>query len=178
MKITVASKNPQKIKAVEELVPLYPMLNGAEVISVDVPTQISEQPHGIEETVTGAINRAKGAYKDSDYSIGLESGLIHVPHTKSGQMDLCVCAIYDGKEIHIGLSSAFESPKKVMDLIKSGMNMSDAAKAAGLTTDEYVGHKEGLVGILTHGRLNRLAQTKQALTTALIHLENAHLFKG
>ncbi|MFA6050737.1 MAG: inosine/xanthosine triphosphatase [Candidatus Paceibacterota bacterium] len=177
MKITVASLNPQKVKAVEESIALYPMLADAIVESISVDTGVADQPKSLEETVRGAVNRAKAAFKDTDYSIGLESGLIDVPQTKSGQMDLCVCAIYDGNEIHLGLSSAFEPPKKVSDFMSKGMNMSEATKAAGLTQSDNLGSEEGLVGILTHGRLPRLLYTKQALTTALIHLENAHLFK-
>src|SRR5207247_1757153 len=84
-----------------------------------VPSGVDNQPKSLEETVRGAINRAKGAIKDADYSFGLESGLIEVPYTKTGMMDLCVCAIYDGKNIHLGLSSAFELPKNVYSFVGS-----------------------------------------------------------
>ena len=177
MKINVASLNKQKVRAVEELVRLYPMLAGANVEGVSVESGVGDQPKSLEETVNGAINRAKLAFKECDYSFGIESGLMQVPHTKTGIMDLCVCAIYDGKNIHLGLSSAFEPPKVIYDLMHDkGMNMSDATLAAGLTKHKHVGSEEGLIGILTHGRLDRLAYTKQAVVTALIHLENAHLF--
>lgn len=178
MKIHVASQNPQKIAAVRELIVDYDMLAQATVDSVSVESGVSDQPKSLEETVRGAINRAKSALGDADYSFGLESGLLDVPYTKSGIMDLCVCAIYDGGEVHLGLSSAFEPPKSVIRLMHDeGMNMSDACKAAGLTEKENLGAHEGLLGILTNGRLTRLGYTKQAVTTALIHLENAHLFK-
>lgn len=178
MKLIVASLNPQKIAAVREMVEEYPMLAGASVEGVAVPSGISDQPKSLEETVVGAINRAKSAFVDADYSFGLESGLMAVPHSKTGIMDLCVCAIYDGKNIHLGLSSAFEPPKIIAKLMhEKGMNMSEATEAAGLTKNKNVGASEGLIGILTHGRLTRLLYTKQAVLTALIHLENAHLFK-
>jgi inosine/xanthosine triphosphatase len=178
MKLIVASLNPQKIAAVKELVAEYPMLVSATVEGVSVPSGVGDQPKSLNETVRGAINRAKSAIGDADYSFGLESGLVEVPYTKTGTMDLCVCAIYDRKDIHLGLSSAFEPPKLVAKLMhEKGMNMSEATAAAGLTTNKNVGAAEGLIGILTHGRLTRLAYTKQAVTTALIHLENADLFK-
>ncbi len=176
MKIIVASLNPQKITAVTELIADYPMFENASVEGVAVESGVSDQPKSLEETVIGAINRAKKTFSDTDYSVGLESGLMEVPHTKTGLMDVCVCAIYDGKDIHLGLSSAFEPPKAVAKFMNEGMNMSDATAAAGLTSNKNIGSAEGLVGILTHGRLTRLSYTKQALTTALIHLENAHLF--
>lgn len=176
MKIKVASTNPQKIKAVSDLIPQYDFLADSTLQGISVPSGVADQPKSLEETVRGAINRAKSAFTDADYSFGIESGLTDVPYTKSGIMDLCVCAIYDGKEIHLGLSSAFEPPKKIVDLMKKGMNMSDACFEAGLTTNPQIGSSEGLIGILTRGRMDRLAYTKQAVTTALIHLENAHLF--
>lgn len=176
MKITVASTNPQKIKAVSVLLPKYEMLKDAQIEGVSVPSNVSDQPKSLEETVRGAINRAKGAFIKTDYSFGIESGLIQVPYTKSGIMDVCVCAIYDGAEIHLGLSSAFEPPNKIVDLMHGGMTMSDACFAAKLTDNPNLGSSEGLIGILTRGRMDRLAYTVQAVTTALIHLENAHLF--
>jgi inosine/xanthosine triphosphatase len=177
MKIIVASTNPQKIKAVSDLIPKYDFLIESNIEGVSVPSGVSDQPKSIEETVQGAINRAKSAFKDADYSFGIESGLINIPQTKSGVMDVCVCAIFDGKNIHLGLSSAFEPPKKIVELMhNNGMNMSDACLEAGLTTNPQVGASEGLIGILTHGRMDRLAYTTQAIITALIHLENAHLF--
>ncbi len=177
MKLIIASLNPQKISAVKELAKEYPMLLDAVIEGVSVPSGVGDQPKSLDETIQGAINRAKSAIGDADYSFGIESGMVQVPYTKTGMMDLCVCAIYDGKEIHLGLSSAFEPPKSVFKLMEKGMNMSDATAAAGLTTNKNVGAAEGLIGILTHGRLTRLSYTKQAVTTALIHLENAHLFK-
>jgi len=178
MKIIVASINPQKIKAVSDLISKYDFLMGADVQGVNVDSGVSDQPKSLEETVQGAINRAKSVFNNVDYSFGIESGLMRVPYTKSGVMDVCVCAIFDGKNIHLGLSSAFEPPQKIVDLMHNkGMNMSDACLEAGLTNNPMLGYSEGLIGILTHGRMNRLAYTTQAIMTALIHLENTHLFK-
>jgi inosine/xanthosine triphosphatase len=178
MKIIVASTNPQKIKAVSDLIPRYDFLADSSIEGVSVPSGVSDQPKSLEETVQGAVNRAKSAFDDTtDYSFGIESGLIAVPQTKSGIMDVCVCAIFDGKEVHLGLSSAFEPPTKIVDMMRDeGLDMSEACLKAGLTTNPKLGASEGLIGILTRGRMDRLAYTTQAVMTALIHLENAHLF--
>lgn len=172
MKIIVGSVNPVKISAVAESLILYSHLAGAEVSGLEAASGVSDQPKTLEETVRGAMNRAKGVFKDCDYSFGLESGLMAVPNTKSGFMDVCVCAIYDGLEFHLGLSSAWEAPKKVMEhILKEGLDMNDAAFKAGFTKDPKVGSSEGLVGIMTKGRLTRKEYTKEAVRTALIHLE-------
>ncbi len=172
MKVVVGSTNPIKISAVAESLVLYPHLAGAKVTGTETSSGVSNQPKTLEETVQGAINRAKGSFKDCDYSFGIESGLMAVPSTKSGFMDVCVCAIYDGAEFHLGLSSAWEAPKAVMEhMLKDGLDMNDAAFKAGLTKDPKVGSAEGLVGIVTKGRLTRKDYTKEAIRTALIHLE-------
>src|SRR3990167_4632901 len=102
------------------------------------------------------MNRAKKAFANCDYSFGLESGLMAVPHTKTGFMDVCVCAIYDGKEFHLGLSSAWEAPREVMHYMqKEKLNMNDAAIKTGFTKNPKAGSAEGLVGIMTKNRLTR-----------------------
>jgi non-canonical (house-cleaning) NTP pyrophosphatase len=87
-------------------------------------------------------------------------------------MDVGVCAIFDGNEYHLGLSSAWEAPKNVMrHMLKDGLSMSQAAVKAGLTSDQNIGAAEGLVGIMTKGRVTRKEYTKQSIRTALIHIE-------
>jgi inosine/xanthosine triphosphatase len=173
MRIGIGTKNSAKVEAVAEIIKEYPHLADALVESRDVATGVSDQPKSIDETIEGAMNRAKAAAEGNDIGIGVESGLMAVPKTKSGYMDVCVCAIFDGKEFHLGLSSAWEFPDpKIMDLIsKEGMNMSDAVNHAGLTDNPMIGAAEGAIGILTKGKITRKEYTKQALRMALIHLE-------
>ncbi len=173
MKINVGSKNKAKVEAVKETLSGYPHLANAEVEGIEVSSEVSDQPKSLEEVVKGATNRAKNCFQNCDYSIGIESGLMQVPMTKSGYMDVCVCAIYDGKEFHIGLSSAWEFPKvSTMNMIlNDGLNMSEAINKAGMTKDPKIGSGQGAIGILTRGRVDRKEYTRQALIVALIHLE-------
>jgi inosine/xanthosine triphosphatase len=173
MKIFVGSTNEVKVGAVREIIQDYEHLSRAVVEGVKTESGISDQPKSLEETTRGAMNRARSARGDGDFGIGIESGLMQVPNTKSGYMDVCVCAIFDGSEFHLGLSSAWEFPnKKVMELIlKGGLNMTEAVHKAGLTTSTNIGAENGAIGILTKNRVDRKEYTKQALRTALIHLE-------
>ncbi len=170
MKIIVGSTNPQKVNAVKEMISHYDFLSGAEVDGVSVDSGVSDQPQSIEETVQGAVNRAKAAFQDCDYSFGIESGLIAVPHTEI--MELCAVAVFDGSNVKIGLSSAFEPPLKVVELMNQGMNMQDASFHSGVTDNPEIGSAGGLISILTRNRLDRLSYTKQAVLMALIHVEN------
>lgn len=173
LNVRVGSQNKVKVGAVEQILKEYPHLKHAHVVGVEALSQVSLQPKTLEETIEGAMNRAQNAFHDCNYSVGLESGLMRVPHTKSGYMDVCACAIYDGKEFHLGLSAAWEFPdKRVMELIvEEGLDMSQAVSRAGLTNNANIGSEEGAIGILTKGRVDRTEYTKQALRMALIHLE-------
>ena len=172
--VIVGSKNEAKVDAVAEILLEYPHLSHAKVSGMEASSEVSNQPKSLDETIKGAMNRARNSFKHCDYSVGIESGLMHVPHSKGGYMDVCVAVIYDGKEFHIGLSSAWEFPDtRVTDLmIKDGLDMSQAINKVGLTNNPHIGREQGAIGILTKGRLDRKAYTKQALQTALIHLES------
>ena len=173
MHIRVGSKNKAKVTAVEEILRDYSHLAQAEVEGVEVDSGISSQPKSLDETIQGAMNRARKVFQNCDYGIGLESGLMQVPYSKGGFMDVCACAIYDGKEYHLGLSSAWEFPDVSVTriMIEEGLDMSQAINKAGLTDNPDIGSDLGAIGILTKGRIDRKEYTKQALRTALIHLE-------
>lgn len=173
MKVGVGSKNKTKVGAVADLLKDYAMFNGAEVIGVDVKVEQFGHPKNLEEVVAGAIDRAKQACVGYDYGFGIEGGLMAVPKTKSGFMEVAACAIFDGKQIHLGLSQACEWPKKAIEgILHKGLDGSQAMKAAGLTKHEKMGEHEGLVGIFTKGRTNRTEYNKGAIMMALMHLEN------
>ena len=142
-----------------------------------VDSKISEQPKSLEETIRGAMNRAKSSFQDCTYSFGIESGLMQVPYSQTGSMDFCACAIYDGENHFLGLSCAFECPPAVMRLVhEEGLDLNNACYKAGLTNDPKIGNSEGIIGILTNGRVTRKEYTKQAIIMALMHLEYATLF--
>ena len=173
MNVIVGSTNRIKIEAVTETLQHYSLFHPVSVQGKNVSSQVTDQPKSLQETVQGAINRAKGVFEEGNISIGLESGLMPVPFTKTGFMDVCVCAIYDGKTIHLGLSQAFECPPEVVRLVhEKGYDLNQASNAIGLTTNPQLGAAEGIIGILTKGRVTRKDYTKEAIKMALIHLEN------
>lgn len=172
IKINIGSKNPVKVDAVREMIEDYPYLKDSKITAIEVLSKVSGQPKSLAETVEGAMNRAKNAFQNCDFSFGIESGLMAVPNTKTGFMDVCVCAIFDGTEYHLGLSSAWEAPKEVANyMLNDGLDMNEAAYRTGLTKNPKVGLAEGLIGIMTKGRLTRKEYTKEAIRAALIHVD-------
>jgi|SRR3989344_1865167 len=174
MKIVVGSKNPAKVEAVREILQDYPHLMDAEIVGVEVATDVPDQPLSLEELTEGAVQRAKNAYADCDYSIGLEAGFMRVPHAKSGCLNVTACAIHDGEITHIGLSSAFETPdlETMRLVIEDGLDFSEASTRTGWVENGDIARKhDGIIGKLTKGKLDRKAYVKQAVQVALVHID-------
>jgi inosine/xanthosine triphosphatase len=170
MKIIVGSRNPVKIKAVENT---FSRLYGiVDVEGVAAHSGVPAQPFG-EETVTGAINRAKNVFASQkcDYSVGIEAGLFKVGDFT---IDLQYCAIYDGSWLTIGCGSGFEYPSVVLDEVLSGKEVGDIMSAvAGV---ENLGEKEGAIGFLSRNMLTRTRLTEQSVFMALIPRLNPQLY--
>jgi inosine/xanthosine triphosphatase len=180
MKIAVGSKNPTKVMAVMNVLKGRAMFAEAHVVGVDPDTQEFGHPKNISETVQGAVHRSTAAYsktEDCDYAVGIEGGLMEVPHTKSGYVEVAVCAIFDGVKHHIGTSPGFEWPTEVMKLILAGEDGSQAYKKLGLTSDEKIGTGLGAIHHLTNGAMDRTHYNELALQMALIHLEHPTLYQ-
>ncbi len=180
MHIHVGSKNPTKVQAVKDALALYPNLfPNPEIIGVEVNVALFGHPKSIKETVEGAVERAKKAFRNCEYSFGIEGGLMEVPYSETGFMEIGACAIFDGNTFHLGLGPAFEWPKKVTDLIVRGKaDASQAFKHLGLTHHEKLGAVQGgIIGYLTDGRVTREDFTKYSIIMALIHLEKPEYFK-
>lgn len=179
MKIAVGSQNKTKIHAVHDAIALYPTLfPNPEISGVSIRIPEFGHPKNLRQTVKGAVTRAKKAFRDCDYSIGLEGGLMKVPYSKSGFMEVGVCAIFDGEKIYLGLSPAFEWPTKVTELILS--KQADASQAftqLGLTPHKKLGNVTGgAIGFLTEQKLTREDFTKYSIIMALIQLEKPTLY--
>jgi len=181
MKIFAGTANKIKIEAIVEIAADYEFLSGAKVEGIDVSSGVADQPKNLAETVRGAKNRARAAFlaggaRPGDLSVGIEDGLMAVPGTLTGYMNIGICAFYDGKRYYLGTSAAFEYPPKAIELVKKGMDINQAFYSLGLTENQSVGSAQGAIGILTRGRWSRKETAKQALIAALLQLENKELY--
>jgi inosine/xanthosine triphosphatase len=181
MKINIGTKNEIKISALREVIAGYDFLAEAEVVGVDAGSGVADQPKSFEETIRGAKNRAQNAFNDDkmrlgDLAVGIEDGLMAVPESLTGFMNVCVCAFYDGGRYYLGLSPAFEYSPRVVDLVNKGMDINQAYYSLGLTDDEKIGSSQGAIGLLTKGRWCRKEMVKLAIIAALIQLDNKDLY--
>lgn len=170
MRILVGSVNEVKVRAVREILLLYPAYAGTEVLGREVDSGVGEQPHSLHDTVTGAMNRAKAVWEEGALGVGLEGGMMDMPASNTGQVKIDVCVIFDGEKTFVGTSAAYEVPEAVHKFVQGGMEMSEAAKAAGLTTHPRIGSAGGIISILTQDRMTRTDLCKQAFLTAFMHL--------
>jgi inosine/xanthosine triphosphatase len=171
MIIRVGSLNPVKLRAIRAVMAVpFP---AAEFLPVAVESGVGVQPLGLEETLRGATNRARAAFAlpGTDLAVALESGLVPVPGTCSGHMNLTACAIFDGHEMYLGLGPAFELPVEVTRLVvEDGLELDPAVRLAGLTDNARIGYDQGIIGVLSRGRVTREDYSRPAVSMALVRM--------
>ncbi|BDZ71832.1 inosine/xanthosine triphosphatase [Methanobacterium petrolearium] len=169
----VASKNPVKLKATQNILgKIYPK---TDVKAKHVDSGVPDQPIGLDITIQGAINRAKNAFSDEfDLSVGIESGLLEVPHSLTGYLDLQWCAIYDGEKTTLGVSAGFEYPPMVIKKVLEGIEVGDVMDE--VTGVNKLGQKKGAVSHLSKGLLDRTGNTEQCVLMAMIPRMNERVY--
>ncbi|MFT8322839.1 MAG: DUF84 family protein [Bacillus sp. (in: firmicutes)] len=152
MKICIGTKNPAKIAAVKEG---FQFNKEAEFLPLDISSCVSDQPFSDEETIRGAVNRAKGAVMEGhgDIGIGLEGG---VQPAKEG-IYLCNWGALATKEGHIftGGGARLLLPKELESDLLAGGELGDIIDRYAKKLN--VRHNEGAIGILTNGKVSRSA---------------------
>lgn len=161
MTIAVGSLNHVKVEAVRTV--MEKIYGNVRIIPVNTESGVPEQPFG-DEAHKGAVNRATAALGTYELSVGIEAGVFEM----YGYLyDVQYCAILskDGK-ITVGMGPGFRYPDKVAELVRNGMNVSDAM--SNTYGSIRPGNKEGAIGILSKGLLDRKALTEQSITAAMI----------
>ncbi|MDI9437505.1 MAG: inosine/xanthosine triphosphatase, partial [Euryarchaeota archaeon] len=123
MKIKVGTHNPLKVRATRNV--MEKIYTNVDVEGIEVDSGVGDQPIGLDETIQGAVNRARNAFLDADLSVGIESGLLAAPHSITGYLDLQWCAIYDGERITLGVSAGFEYPPVVVEEVLKGQEVGE-----------------------------------------------------
>ncbi|MEC5421888.1 DUF84 family protein [Virgibacillus sp. C22-A2] len=147
MKIIVGSKNPTKIKAVQEV-----FANGV-ISSLDVESHVAAQPFSDEETRKGAINRAIQCAESirNGMGIGLEGGVMYVDN----RLFLCNwgALVTQNGTIYTASGARILLPEEINQQLKSGMELGDVMDSYSKKHD--VRKKEGAIGIFTNDLVSR-----------------------
>jgi len=175
MLVAIGSTNSAKVMGVQEVLSKSKRFSQAQLISVKTSSGVSDQPLSLSETTQGAKNRAEAAFKHSPQCLlgfGIESGLMEAPDTSSGYLLVSVCSIFNGSHHAIGLSTGFEIPPSLLELmLNHKKDLTQACLETGISKNAHIGSQEGLVGILTHNQIDRKEYSKQAVLTALAQYE-------
>lgn len=173
MMVKVGSHNPVKVQATRNV--LEKIYGDLEVYPAEVDSGVPDQPIGLNQTIEGAINRAKEAYlQECDLGVGIESGLLKTPHTITGYVDLQWCAVYDGEKVTLGVSAGFEYPPSVVEEVLNGKEVGDVMDQ--LTGVDDLGEKMGAVSYLSRGMLDRTGNTEQCVLMAMIPRMNEEVY--
>ncbi|MFE3973012.1 MULTISPECIES: DUF84 family protein [unclassified Peribacillus] len=147
LKIAVGSKNPAKVKAVLDV------YVEAEIISLQVESGVSDQPFSDEETLDGAMTRARNCliHSDAEIGIGLEGGVVKM------EQGLFLCnwgamATRDGK-VFVAGGARIPLPKIVAEKLLGGQELGPVMDA--FTKQENISKKEGAIGVFTNERITR-----------------------
>ncbi|MEL7247849.1 MAG: inosine/xanthosine triphosphatase [Bacteroidota bacterium] len=173
--IIVASRNPVKVQAAlqgfEEMFPEQDFI--AEGISV--PSGVSDQPIGDEETYQGAWNRvqaAKGERPDADFWVGIEGGnIIH-----GDDMEVMAWVLVLSKDgFGKARTAGFYLPPRVVQLVKEGYELGHADDIIfGVSNSKQT---SGSSGLLTNGVMDRLRFYVPAVVLALIPFLKPELYQ-
>jgi inosine/xanthosine triphosphatase len=172
--IVIASKNPVKIRAIQQG---FERMFPGELIeyqAVTVPSGVSEQPGSNMEALRGACNRVENAqkeYPDADYWAGIEGGVEELEE----ELTAFAWVIIRSKE-RLGKSrtGTFILPQAVSEHVRRGMEL-------GAADDIIFGEfnskqKNGAVGLLTRNAIDRTSFYTEAVILALIPFKNPHLY--
>ena len=186
--IAVGTGNKCKLAAVSAVQSTMESLLGQYTISSHkVDSGIKDQPDSLELTIEGAQNRARASFEQAKataspsskiLALGIESGLFFTK-VDNRCFDVCVCSsTTDGFNFNQGMSCAFEIPPGVVKfVVEDGMDLSQASNAAGLTNNPKLGEAEGLIGILSQGRVTSQQYTEQAVIMSLMFMGNPELYQ-
>lgn len=162
MIIAIGTKNPTKVNAVTNAFSQY--VKG-EFISVNVSSNVSDQPLSDEETMLGAINRARNAREaeKANIGVGLEGGLVK---TEFGYF-LCNwgALVDDSMEPVVAGGARIIIPNEIGDQVFAGQELGDVMDS--YVKKHNVRQNEGAIGIFTNGLVDR-TQMFSELSTLLI----------
>ncbi len=170
MKVTVGSTNEAKLKAVLAGVQAYwpnATVDGATVIS-----GVPDQPIGLEQTMLGALNRARAAKASgSDLGVGLEGGVMKL----NGQWLLFgVAAVTDGTRESVVPTVGAPLPRQWGQAMLAGGELRPHVIAAGFKYN----HETGMYGVLTNDTIKRDEVFAQAVQTALAPWVNPAVYSN
>ena len=173
-KIVVASTNPVKVRAT--LAGFQAMFPDETFVveTVNVLSGVAAQPFSDAETLQGALQRAEGACAvcpQANYWVGIEGGVEAIDE------ELGVFAwivVKSATRLGKGKTGTFFLPSIITELVKAGKELGEADDLVFQRTNSK--QKDGSIGILTQGIIDRVELYRPAVIFALIPFKKPELY--
>ncbi|MEA1871042.1 MAG: inosine/xanthosine triphosphatase, partial [Candidatus Bipolaricaulota bacterium] len=165
MKIHVGTRNTLKVRAAHAAFAAVFADEPLDVVAVSIEGGVPPQPFD-DEVVQGAIYRARGALAEADYGVGIEAGLVRFPGY-DGYLSVQFCAVLDCTgRLTVGHGPGYALPQEVLDRLMNGSTLNcEMSRLSGIPE---IKEKEGAIGVLSGGRIDRFSITREAVLMALI----------
>lgn len=150
MIVRVGTANPMKVAAARKAFGTF--FKKVQVAGVEVASGVSPQPISFGEIVQGARARARRAFQDCDYSVGIEAGSFKVGRT----FQITMACVFDGTRDAFGSGPFFEIPASMLKKV--------------------VRSDTGSVAIVTKGKVTRESVTRDAILMALAPFVSPELY--
>ena len=176
MKVLIGTNNPGKVEGARQAFEKF--YEDVEMIGVSVSSGVSDEPVN-DEIYMGARNRVNNLIKyakenniDSDYFIGIESGITN----RLGKWCIIqIAVVRDNKGYEsLGTGPAFPVPDKYVDEIINtdlGLVMDKIFKGNGLKNEK------GGIAHLTNNVVTRFDMTRDAFIMALTEFINGDIWR-
>jgi len=173
--VVVASRNPAKMRAVQEAFARHFPGHAVGFTAVEAESGVADQPLTDDETRQGAENRARNAserHPDKDYWIGLEGG---IDRFGDQLMAFAWMAVLNREgALSIARTVSLPLPPAVQELIDQGLELGEANDRVFSTVNSK--HEGGAFGLLTDGLYTREGVYTEALVMALLPFTH-HLYR-
>lgn len=172
--ICVASTNPVKLCATEN--GFRRMFPDAEIHihGLDVPSGVSAQPFGSEETLQGAEQRVAQAarlHPQADFWVGIEGGV--EPHAEA-LVAFAWMVVKSATATGRSRTGSFYLPSRVTQLVQQGKELGEADDIVfGRSNSKQA---NGAIGILTGDVVDRTSLYEQAIILALVPFKNPQMY--
>ncbi len=154
MIVRVGTANPMKIAATRKAFAKF--FKKIRIVGVDVPSAVSAQPISFGEIVRGARERARRAFADCDYAVGIEAGTFQVGPVWPRPFQITMACVTDGTREALGSGPFFELPPSMLKKV--------------------VQADTGSVAVVTKGKVNRESVTRDAILMALAPFVSRELY--
>jgi inosine/xanthosine triphosphatase len=127
-----------------------------QIRQIEVPAPVSAQPLSFGEIVRGARARARSAYGEGEFSVGIEAGLFRVASVAPTSFQITMACVFDGTREGLGAGPFYQVPQAMVH----GVVQSDT----------------GSVYVVTRGKVTREEVTRDAVLMALAPFVSPELY--